>query len=279
MLDHIHDLQEVVPFLPYIQNSFPEDTHLLLFDRERAVASLPGKQIRVGIEVGNRLEDLQGTVTYNAKVKNQIVREERGPEQFGVSYVATASPIYESGQEGEPLGYITSVTSNQKLHQLRQDAHELAAMVEELSATTDEISTASAAISQDVNSLANYSKEIAKDVEGIHGIVDFVHDISSQSTLLGLNAAIEAARAGENGRGFGVVADEIRKMASHSKESAESIRKRLDTLQTALAKQHDSIGHVSHNQNQHSVAIEELRSVFRHIASVADDLVSQSSVE
>ena len=272
-------LEEIIPFLRAIQKSYSEDTHLLLFDQEQVIVSLPGDHLNIPIYVGDQLEDLNQTVTYQAKLQKRPTRDERGPEQFGISYVATATPIYkDDNQNGEIIGYLTAVTSNQNLHQLRSDSHELAAMVEELSATTDEIAHASVSIAEDVTILAKYSSEIAQDINNIHEVVNFVQDIASQSNLLGLNAAIESARAGEAGRGFGVVSDEIRKMASQSKDSAEKIRMRLETLENALINLNDAVKRVSQNQDQHTASVEELRSVFEHIAKVADDLVKRSSV-
>jgi methyl-accepting chemotaxis protein len=62
---------------------------------------------------------------------------------------------------------------------------------------------------------------------GILDIIRVLQDISSQTNLLALNAAIEAARAGDHGRGFGVVAKEVRKLSEESKESAEKVRKNI----------------------------------------------------
>jgi len=77
-----------------------------------------------------------------------------------------------------------------------------------------------------------YSKVISlgKDINEINEITSLINSIAEQTNLLSLNAAIEAARAGESGRGFSVVADEIRKLAEKSKESSENISKLVSVI-------------------------------------------------
>lgn len=83
-------------------------------------------------------------------------------------------------------------------------------------------------INEKVNDLSHVIHSLKNNSQEIHRIIEIITDISNQTNLLALNAAIEAARAGEHGKGFGVVAQEVRKLAEQSAGAAESIRHILE---------------------------------------------------
>lgn len=93
--------------------------------------------------------------------------------------------------------------------------------------------SASRILSNEINQAASIINKLADDTKNVSTILNVITSIADQTNLLALNAAIEAARAGEHGRGFAVVADEVRELASRTAQSTNEIRELLDALTTA----------------------------------------------
>ncbi|MBP8202959.1 MAG: methyl-accepting chemotaxis protein [Pseudomonas sp.] len=128
--------------------------------------------------------------------------------------------------------------------------------------------------SEVIDSLHSQSDEISK-------VLGVIQSIAEQTNLLALNAAIEAARAGEAGRGFAVVADEVRSLASNTQKATESIRSMIDGLQTG-ARSAVSAMQLSREQAQNSVshareAGEVLAHIVHAIEGIADGNVQISA--
>ena len=117
--------------------------------------------------------------------------------------------------------------------------------------------------------------KLGEQTQKIDGILSTIQDIANQTNLLALNAAIEAARAGEHGRGFAVVADEVRALASRTGESTKEISEMITTVQTDVRSANESITETVVQMDQVAQYAEKLQETLEVIAEKINNVNSQ----
>ncbi|BAQ09679.1 methyl-accepting chemotaxis-like protein [Bacillus sp. OxB-1] len=271
----LQKLEEIKNNLPYFQQTYPEDTCMILCDKDTIIGYLPGERVDLKLKVGEKMEKYKGAATYKVLQSGKQLREEVPANFLGIPYISSCIPLYENGQM---IGALAAVTSNEKIENLRKSADELSKVIEQMTAFSEEITKATDTSASRLQELSQQSETMKDNMKNIERIIGHVKGIAQKSNILGLNAAIEAARSGESGKGFAVVADEIRKMAANSNTAAEDIQKQLELTEQDILKINNSVQDVAAQTEEYSASIQEFHSMLEQVSATASLLSDQGKV-
>ncbi len=141
---------------------------------------------------------------------------------------------------------------------------------QEVALGKQEVMTTVQSISQladDVRQAAVVVSKLQEESNNIGTVLDVIRGIAEQTNLLALNAAIEAARAGEQGRGFAVVADEVRSLAKRTQESTQEIQSMIESMQSGAA---DAVGAMENGSRQVDGSVEQAHKAGQSLDKIAD---------
>lgn len=267
-------LQEIMKQLPILQQTYSEDTCLILCDTDSIIGYLPGDQIDLNVKVGESMEKYRGAATYKVLQTGRKVREEIAEDVVGIPYISSCVPIKESHRL---VGALAAVSSNKKLSELRGRTKELGEIISQMTDSSEEMSLATGMTAKQLEKLSAQSETMKDNMMHVEQVIKHVKGIASRSNILGLNASIEAARAGDAGRGFSVVAEEIRKMAGDSNNAAEDIQKQLEHTQKEISSINESIQVIAAQTEGHAEVVQQFHVMLKQISHTAKQLTEHGA--
>lgn len=270
------DILQALSFvLPIVQQALPCDAGVTLTDRSKFLLYKPGQKLDLKVPQHQSLK--AGSGVYRAIYEQKRIAMRFDKSLYGLPYTSVAIPVFNEQREVIGAVAITQPVELQEtirvmVEELLDNMNLLAATTEEISAQTEEIAATSHTLSQ----LASESQVRVKETDHVLGMI---RNVSSETNLLGLNAAIEAARVGEQGRGFGVVAGEIRKLATTSADSVKKIETILQNIKsdghqiyTQINGTQDSIQQIASGVAQVAETIQKVSTRVAELDQIAETL-------
>ncbi len=254
--------------LPYLLDLSTGDIGVSLTDKEKYLFYQPGKTLNLHVAIGSAIKP--GSAVYRAVHERRRVVIKGDKALFGHPYIAVAIPLFNNSHEVVGAACIQETVDRQE--SLKEMAAQLSATISVLATTTQNISAQTQELSAVSEALSKASHESAARVTESDQVLRLIQNIAAQTNLLGLNAAIEAARVGEQGRGFGVVAEEIRKLATSSTDSIKKIDNIIKTIQADSHNSNSQTEHIHQVLSQVAEAITSIAGTAQQISSMAQQL-------
>lgn len=238
---------------------FEHEVSIIFADNEKIIHYIPGRVLDFKLNPGDSVN--RSSLVYRCIQEKRVLVDNMDSSVFGVPYTAIALPVYNnSGDIIASFSICTHQNLQQKSTKLKQISKELMENVSALASTSEQLSAQTQEIASASQVLDKTASASQKRTQETDAVLEIIRSISGQTNLLGLNAAIEAARVGEQGRGFGVVAEEIRKLATTSSESIAKI----DTIIKAIRQDSED---TAKQAAQISQVISQIASAIQHVTT------------
>lgn len=241
---------------------FCTDTEKFLYCIEHGF-SVPFAKPGSEIKKGGVVEEVMRT--------GKPCRREVPEELYGVPLLAVYCPIFDDDSRKLLGTYGLAIPRNRAVH-LKTTSLAFLDGLTEISAAVEQTATSASSINSTQSVLNEQIGEVGKAIAKIDGMLNFVNDVAASTKMLGLNAAIEAARAGDAGKGFGVVAEEIRKLSESSKQAANDIREILSKIAVSISDVETNSTITLRSSEEQAAATEEITARVEELTSLSHSL-------
>jgi len=267
--------EELIDAAPIIKEVFQEDTSIIIEDNEKILFVLEGETIKPPYKIGDKLikNNLRDKVYKEKRVVYTILNK----EEHGADLKLVNIPI--KGSNNNVNGVFGIVRNTEKESSVRSISKELSISLVETNNAINKIEDSAEELSDNVNEIIDKVGKTEININESGKVLDLIKSISKQTNMLGLNASIEAARAGENGKGFSVVATEIRKLSHLSAEASKQIEDYLEDMKNSIQSITKSIQNLGNIALIQSNSIVEVSTAIEEITLNSNMLVERVKID
>ncbi|MDU4960772.1 MAG: methyl-accepting chemotaxis protein [Sporomusaceae bacterium] len=262
-------LETFVRMAPQLAAIFPGDFGIAVIRDGRYVYYSPASDLNLGTKIGAQVNPgAAKRAMETGRPVSRIVAQ--ADSAYGVAYLASATPVLD--ERNQVAGCITVTQSLSLFNSMNDFSGEVAASSGQLTAGMQELLSRAAEVASTTADLNMLTKKLIDAAHRSDEIIQFIRNVAGQTNLLGLNAAIEAARVGEMGRGFSVVAEEVRKLAVASADSVKSISASLNEIQTMVNTLSQRTAAIDQNIHGQHDTIQEMANSSQSLTEIAAKL-------
>lgn len=260
-------------FAPIIIDSQPEGAWACVTDHEKIVARMGSEKFDLRhIQLGTYMKD--NPVVSRALRDVCRVQTNTSDDVYGHCRTLGIPLVDEASQEA--VGVFSLTVPRNLAFDLGDMADKMNTATGEMASVMQEIAASASEINSTGRQLSDSIRAVKENAARIDEITVFTKNVAEQTKMLGLNAAIEAARAGEHGRGFGVVAEEIRKLSDESRRTADQITRQIKEIEAKVQEAVAISGATLKQSEEQAAATEQVTAAVSGLAHMADQLSSRA---
>lgn len=254
IIENSHILESFVNVLDQLPLLFEDEISFSLTDLNKFIAFRPSENMSAFAKVGDPIPKDDILMKAIKTGKAYTITTDRCTTGFNIR--VAAFPI--KNEQGEIVGALSYGRSLKNSNDILDLSKNLVAATSRIVSTIEVINNQTKSIVDTNSNIQNKIAVTLEESKKTDDIITLVNQISAQTNLLGLNASIEAARAGDSGKGFSVVASEIRKLSSNSKSSINQINEILNNIKNSVAKIGQDINKTTDSSSIQAAAISEI---------------------
>lgn len=267
-------IEYLIKLMPYLNDLFNINTNIAVTNLDQFISIQQGNGVmKANSKLGDSFDTSNPFFQSISKSRHTFTAMREPDDSFRVNTCSTITPYY--NDDDSLAGFVLIVRDMEQQITVQNLSNNISQTFKEFNKSFDNMVMDISDLSENIHSSVQDADMLMQRLKGIDAIIESIQSIANQSSLLALNAKIEAARVGDIGKGFGVVAAEIGKLASLSKSSSEKAKNSLSDMKQAIEEINVRINGIEKVTNNQAISI---TGISENVIHMHDDLSNLAQI-